>query len=302
MAKAYLTASKRIGSVGGETYSVVKGQTIVRAKPVSVANPRSPKQIWNRSGFITAVEFFKHGVQNLFKFAFEDKKSFESDYNAFMRNNAKLGIHVTPELREDLRFPMIGNWMLSKGSLVQPSYSIDANGQVHFAVKGYTPSANATIGQLSNAVLAQYPDLRTGDIVTFLYIYSECIGLKTTAVAQYQNDDAKTPQWHIIQFRIDPSSTDKISDALPGSAPAEGTAADFCFWEDTTDATATGCAVIFSRESDGGLKVSTSIIANGPETLNMMENAGTIQYYRSVLAAWRAADASILQGSIADSE
>lgn len=73
-----------------------------------------------RAKFANAVKFYKKAVQNFFKFAFEDKKKSESDYNAFMRHNVMNSTLLMKGNVDDAYFPALGRWQMSSGSLPNP--------------------------------------------------------------------------------------------------------------------------------------------------------------------------------------
>ena len=87
MSKGSLFFGNASGKLGQVVLSTMKGQQIARAWQPKVANPKTSQQQLQRAKFANSVKFFKRAQQNLFKFAFEDRRKNESDYNAFMRHN-----------------------------------------------------------------------------------------------------------------------------------------------------------------------------------------------------------------------
>lgn len=290
------TAGKRIGSVGNETYSVVKGQNVVREKPAQVANPRTYAQMEQRSIFIDAVRFYEHANKNLFKFAFEDKRSYESDYNAFMRANAKNGVNISPSMSSDYRFPAIGNWLLTSGSLQGVDFSI-AEDEFRIDLKHAPSSLVTTVGGLSAMILQNYPNLANGDIITMLHIKSSAMDFSEEDL-RVQYDGQEAASWNIWQFRINTSSsallsTVNINDIVEGDAFAT-------IKSDIDQDKVEGVAVIVSREVPGGIKVSTTSVVN-----NAMANTFLTAFARNkarIIAEWGLSDPAILQGSIADGQ
>lgn len=290
------TAGKRIGSVGNETYSVVKGQNVVREKPAQVANPRTYAQMEQRSIFVDAVRFYEHANKNLFKFAFEDKRSYESDYNAFMRANAKNGVNISPSMSADYRFPAIGNWLLTSGSLQGVDFSITED-EFRIDLKHAASSLVTTVGGLSAMILQNYPNLANGDIITMLHIKSSAMDFSEEDL-RVQYDGQEAASWNIWQFRINTSSsallsTVNINDIVEGDAFAT-------IKSDIDQDKVEGVAVIVSREVPGGIKVSTTSVVN-----NAMAETFLTAFARNkarIIAEWGLSDPAILQGSIADGQ
>ena len=105
------------GKVGSMVFSRSAGEQITKAYNSSPRNDRTEPQMNQRTMFLSANKFFTHGQQAFFKFAFEDKKINESDFNAFMRNNIKNGIMMSKAAFEENTYPSVGEWLVTKGSL-----------------------------------------------------------------------------------------------------------------------------------------------------------------------------------------
>lgn len=305
MAKAYITQSKRIGSVGGETYSVVKGQTIVRAKPVSVSNPRTDAQMSQRTQFLSAVRFYQRATQRFFKFAFEGKKSVESDYNAFMRLNANLGGYLTKAQSDAVGFPMIAPFTVTQGSLPNPTYGLDialhgdeSLAQMFIGNASEGAVAPTTIGQVSELILAAYPNYRAGDIVTMCALYSTVDGdfwndLDATAFKTSTDEVI----WSIYQIILNTSDDTALADAGLQSTIEGGK----IYLERVIAPlnSVCGCIVVVSRNDPSGLKVSNSQVSLSPAAMSAYEAMRSDAHRQQVLAWWGAQQQAILQGSIA---
>lgn len=290
------TAGKRIGSVGNETYSVVKGQNVVREKPAQVANPRTYAQMEQRSIFVDAVRFYEHANKNLFKFAFEDKRSYESDYNAFMRANAKNGVNISPSMSADYRFPAIGNWLLTSGSLQGVKFDY-TEGVTTIFFDSPAAAAITTVGQLSTKLLADYPSLKEGDVITGVMIESSAYEFNEEDLSVGYIEGA-APKWLIYQFRINSTSATTLAEVGLKNVTSGDSAVEFSY--EIIDENVGGVAVIVSREVPGGVKVSTTSIIN-----NAAANTFLHAFARNkarIIAEWGLSDPAILQGSIADGQ
>ena len=237
------------GAVGDLVFSRVKGNQVTKARNRQPSNPKTSKQVYQRAKFINAVRFYQRGVQNLFKFAYEDKTAQESDFNAFMRHNTSRAIPVGKNASEESIYPAISNWLTSFGSLNGPQAVIGntavvistengspgrlyANGAYNFSPTTETisqpvvasvslilPSTQAatTLGWLSTALKTQFPDLMEGDIVTVTLIHQilQGIGQPGLLLPGTSMDGAgSAPAWHFAQFLIDSTSTKQIDAAV----------------------------------------------------------------------------------------
>lgn len=241
------------GAVGNLVFSRVKGNEVTKARNRQPANPKTSKQVYQRAKFLNAVNFYKRGVQNLFKFAYEDKTQQESDFNAFMRHNVSRAIPVGNGSATESLYPAISNWITSVGSLNGPQAVIgfELNAFVgdnlqagHMYASGEfdvspetggevppTDNANASvnlflgagvqatnIGAMCTALKVQFPDLMEGDIVTITMIHQFIQGIGQPRLlypSAYGTEGVITsPAWGFLQFRIDSASTKTFAAAI----------------------------------------------------------------------------------------
>lgn len=283
------------GKLAGGVYFRAKGQTLARGYNPSPLNRRTSPQQAQRALFSSAVRFYTKGVQNLFKFAFEGKATKESDYNAFMRYNAKLGMYFGPAENKNEAFGSLAPWVLSRGSLVD-KYVYWDNESPFFNIQFYTtavPPSSPTVGWLSGVIL-QEEGFMSGDILTFLRINSyEQPGSRSYP---YSNVPSTMPFWEINQFALDTSDTRTLASM---GIEVDSRGSTLCVWMGNPgyEGMAEGAACIHSRISNGQLFVSDS-------DLRLNDMGETVYYFGRtdtwrdiVLAAWNSEDKSILQGS-----
>lgn len=298
MAKGNMLLGRSRGSVGDVTFSVVKGQQVQKARNRQPANPRTLSQSFQRARFAAAVKFYTRGNQALYKFAFENKRSTESDYNAFMRENVKIAPAISKAAFDNYDYPVVAPFIMSKGSIAPLTCTEDTNNFNWVTPISAEEADPTTIGQLSSLLL-ENEAFQAGDIITVVTIVSNYNGTLPSVDATGSGATA----WTIKQFIIDTTSTATIADALGMTVGDAGTVKTLIS-ADITGKVA-GFAVIHSRESAQGLKVSTQslVLSTTAETAFNAEQADA--YKQAVAASWKTVGKvdmqpeAILQGSIA---
>lgn len=305
MAKGNMLLGMSRGSVGDVTFYRSGGSQRARARNRKPANPMTVRQQTQRAKFANAVKFHKQVTSNFFRFAYEDKKTNESDYNAFMRHNVGNSGFIGARASKKSSWPALGLWEVTAGSLPEiNNVSFDnTNARISCVIPEVT-GEYTTVGQLSAALIAGN-DWREGDIFTIL-VYS------ATAASTLPTVDTETE--HIAnsafcQFILSSTDTTPLSEIElvvgdhdfllstdVGIVSLTGQGADVVtsFTNDLYQA-----AFIHSRNTAGGLLVSTaSMVANKPKVItDALAEDGT--YYNAVLADWDAAAEAVLQGAAA---
>lgn len=305
MAKGNMLLGMSRGSVGDVTFYRSGGSQRARARNRKPANPMTVRQQTQRAKFANAVKFHKQVTSNFFRFAYEDKKVNESDYNAFMRHNVGNSGFIGAKASKISSWPALGLWEVTAGSLPEiNNVSADADPEFRFNI-GVASASITTIGALSSALIALGDTWREGDIVTvLLYAASIAEGLPTV-----DTETEHTASSGYMQFVLNSSDTTSLSTVKCAvnnfnfgvSVTADGlvvTSSDAGFagsWEGDLYQ----CAVIHSRNTAGGLLVSTqSMVSNNDDVIaSALDEDGT--YYNAVLADWDAAAEAVLQGAAA---
>ena len=303
MSKGSLFFGNASGKLGQVVLSTVKGQQVARAWQPRVANPKTSQQQLQRAKFANSVKFFKRAQQNLFKFAFEDKRKNESDYNAFMRHNVVSSAVLDRMMYDNFNYPAIAdNWLLSYGSLgeINADNEVSDKEVVNLLTLplGTGAITNLTIASASQAFVNNYKAIN-GDYVTLVGVSS--------AAKSLTDDPRLSPDWHIVQFVIDTTNTGKLVEylkkqdvtaenffSLDGKEPAN------IIFEYSND----GCAwlgIILSRITDNGVKVSTSHLMPNYYAYEIFKNSLALPYRQSALNSWGRSSEPILKGGIAKS-
>lgn len=303
MSKGSLFFGNASGKLGQVVLSTVKGQQIARAWQPKVANPKTSQQQLQRAKFANAVKFFKRAQQNLFKFAFEDKRKNESDYNAFMRHNVISSAVLDRVVYDNFNYPALAdNWLLSYGSLGEINADNEQSDkrvvQKLDLPLGTGEIANLTIASASQAFVDNYKAIN-GDYVTLVAV---------TSPAKSLTDDPKTaPGWHIVQFVVDTTNTGKLVENLQKQDIG---AAEFFAKDGKEPANIIfslsneGCAwlgIILSRVTANGVKVSTSNLMPNYYAYEIYQNSLALPYRQSALNSWGRSSEPILKGGIAKS-
>lgn len=283
------------GKLAGGVYFRAKGQTLARGYNPSPLNRRTSSQQTQRALFSSAVRFYSKGVQNLFKFAFEGKPTKESDYNAFMRYNSKLGMYFGPEENRNENFGSLAPWIMTHGSLQSLQIRWSTTDMIVSAVFPDMPTitGTSTVGQLSQA-LAELEGFMAGDILTFVRIDTQ--SQAGSASYPYSGVPSRAPIWDINQLILDPADTRTLTSVGISVNNSGGT---LYMWMGNINYSefAEGAVCIHSRISNGQLLVSDSVLDLNSEGLLVYRYGRTTTWKNIVLAAWNSEEESILQGS-----
>lgn len=309
MAKGNMLLGMARGSVGDVTFYRDGGLQRARARNRQPNNPRSNKQQTQRALFANCVKFYKLTAAKFFKFAFENKKVNESDYNAFMRENLKRGVMMSKTAFYCEPYPALGNWLMSRGSLatIRNANDDNYNAPVFDLGAPYSeiPSRNITIGEISTAMVAS-GRYQVGDIITMVKYLSngdeipsatpdaEADLLQTNFVFwQFLVDPNNTKSFislfgDVVRFYIDQTSQGNLAISF-GSIAASGNEEWRIGYQATT--------IIHSRNTANGLLVSTQELTCNPRYTDAITTAATDATYKSaVLTDWQSSGLAILQG------
>lgn len=307
MAKGNMLLGYSRGSVGDVTFYRSGGSQRSRARNRNPNNPRTEKQQTQRSRFANAVKFYKQVTTNFFRFAYEDKKVNESDYNAFMRHNTLRSGFIGAQASKVSGFPALGAWEVTSGSLPTINGSSTSQDLFVFDVAADSSSAFTTIGALSTYLVTNYPSIyREGDIITVLvYVANSSVSGATLPTVDVESGFQASAGY--MQFTLDSSSTvllNTIKVDVMGfnyylsHSSGEGGGLHVNEGGDESPYFVQ-VAVIHSRDTAEGLLVSTQEMIAAPAGDAIVNSAlatsGT--YYNSVIADWDAAANAVLQGS-----
>lgn len=302
MAKGNMLLGMSRGSIGDVTFYRSGGSQRARARNRKPANPMTVRQQTQRAKFANAVKFHKQVTSNFFRFAYEDKKVNESDYNAFMRHNVGNSGFIGAKASKIASWPALGQWEVTNGSLpVIPNLDAGENPKFLFDV-GVKSSSYTTIAALSSALIALGDTWREGDIVTVL-LYGVSIADSLPTVDTEMEHVASSGYMQFVLSSTDSTQLSSlkctvnefvfgVSVSNDGLEVTSGNSNFSGSWSGDLYQ----CAVIHSRNTAGGLLVSTqTMISNKDQVItDALTEGGT--YYNAVLADWDAAAKAVLQG------
>ena len=308
MSKGSLFFGRASGKLGQIVLSNVKGQQIARAWQPKVANPRTSVQQVQRAKFANAVKFYKRATQNLFKFAYEDKRKTESDYNAFMRHNVENSFIIDRNSYDNPNYPALGNWSISAGSLGDfMSVPYDSR-TVSDACGLHNPNTNPdtaykfpeeatestiTIAQLSDFFKHDFGAME-GDFITFVGITSD--------FAKIDDGPSFGPFWSITQIKIDSANTKLFLETINKQA-SNSLGIDITdrvgdiVWKSSNNK-AVWFGVILSRVTANGVFVSTSNLGTNQTGYNIFVASEGDAYRQQALNSWLRSSDPILKGSV----
>lgn len=267
MSKGSSYWSTATGKIGNTVVRIVRGQRIESAYQPNVTDAKTAKQCLSRAKFSCALSFYKTGINQFFKFAYEDRKQTESDYNAFARHNISRAGYLTKEQSAGT-FPSIGlNYLISVGSLGTVNL-VNGKNACYYLPLASLSAGGKTVGDLSKCLITDY-NLQTGDIVTVLKIAS-------TVTSLTQSNPAQSPIWTVKQIKVSLDDTTNLSDI---SAEWSLVAGNGLYIDNTDHASCYWYGVIFSRVSKNSLKVSNSSLVGN--------SLATTLYYRSLASSWQ---------------
>ena len=293
------------GKIGNTVVRVRKGVRVESAYQPNVSNPRSSGQVVQRGKFSDAVGFYKRAMANFFKMAFEDKKTNETDFNAFMRHNVSRAYVYSRQMVKggEGALPYIGKWLLTYGSLYSPEVKSSASGiTVPMLAGADEDTLGGSFSEWIRNGLAQ-----EGDILTIVRVMTSADG----AGADEYTDEALGllpgftytdalpagvgPVWRVNQYVVDTKNMATLSQQ-PWHGDTQGLINFADMGKAATDS-ARAAAVIITRKTANGLLCSTSQLVWNKKGEDMMSSMASEAWLEGQRKAWSSQNV-ILAGAL----
>lgn len=255
----WLKKSKK--RLAGAVLYQAMGQTRARELASSVANPRTTSQMGQRVKWSNLVNLYRAN-QSWMKYAFETKKTNQSDYNKFMSVNVAGSQIYLPKDVANAGGCIVAPYVMTQGSL--PSIEVSKGGvgwNSNIYLSDYAAlDGNSTIGEVSQQILTANPAIQTGDQLSFIRL------------TQMTNASTGVPYVVVRRYEviIDATDTRPFFNFMPidyiGFEEVGGTSLIAI----TDSGNAGGFLMILSRTTGGKTYVSTQqiVVANNAALIN----------------------------------
>lgn len=204
------------GKVGSLVFNRLKGQQVTKAHNAAPSNPKTYAQMAQRCRYNTAVARYKMAKRKFFKFAYEDKRPHESDFNAFMRHNIMKGLLSRKDfIAHDVAFP--ASLCVSSGSLPELAVNPFLLGVSEVLIGGSSPRLavwsqieelfpvfagvedwDISVADASQVFIDAFPFLKDGDLLTFCCYYADSTYLNEDPI-----DFSAFCSFSFKQFKLD---------------------------------------------------------------------------------------------------
>lgn len=182
------------------------GQTLIRELAAQISNPRTASQMTQRVRLSNCVAVYR---ANKFwmKFAFEDKKAKESDYNAFIGENISNNAVALTKSEVNAGAAVAAPYTITRGSLgsIEQSISEDYLLTNLYLLTAFDP-VNVTVGEFSRQLIAANNGIVEGMQLSFI------------ANIQQKNNLTGVPYLVVRAYEviIDTTNTRKLEEYFPG--------------------------------------------------------------------------------------
>lgn len=248
------------------------GQTLIRELAASVSNPRTASQMTQRVRLSNCVAVYR---ANKFwmRFAFEDKKDKESDYNAFIGENIGNNAVALTKSEVNAGAAVAAPYTVTRGSLGSIEQSLNGTDlETNLFFLNTLDLSTTTVGEFSRQLIAANNGIVEGMQLSFIANIQQTIrltGVPYLVVRAYE----------VI---LDTTNTRQLSEYFPNNflSVTEGQYASPSLVADATEFGQGAFAFILSHTVGGVTRVST-------QSLQLIGN--TVYSQHTTPQAWQAA-------------
>lgn len=260
--------------LGGTVLYQAMGQTRQRELAASVTNPRTQSQMAHRARWANCVNMYRANSSWL-KYAFETKKSNQSEYNKFMSLNAANSPIFLTKQEAAAGACVVAPYVIMQGSLPSIETQYSANEHLTNIYLGPQPPDlfTASIATVSQLLLQYNPALREGDQLSLIKL------------TQQTNANTGIPFVIVRKYEVILNSTDSRlwNDFIPADLMQTDSVGDQVVLYVEDNGGAGGFVIGLSRTIGGKTYVSTQSIV-------VTNNDAMISAYSSQAALQRAID------------
>lgn len=243
-------ASKKLG--GAVLYEAM-GQTRARWQKESVSNPRTEAQMSQRIRWSNLVNFYRANASWM-KYAFETKKTTQSEYNKFMSLNVSSSRIALTKQAAAAGAAVADSYTMTQGSLPSIEWR-EANGVYIsniYTGDGTEILSSTTVGEFSSWLVANNPAIQEGDQLSFI------------RVSQMVNGSTGYPYVIVRKYEVIISllNTRLLNDYIPVEFLSAENIGDEYTLNVLTEGRKGGFCMILSRTRGGKTYVSTQQLVN----------------------------------------
>lgn len=250
------------------------GQTRSRELAASVANPRTLAQMEQRTKWANLVNFYRANA-GWMKYAYETKKTNQSEYNKFMSLNVPNARIYIPKSFASQGACVVDAYQMTQGSLPSievQKYTVGWGSNLYFGAD-FNIARTSTVKEVTQELLQNNPALREGDQISFIRLTQQTnsnSGVPFVVVRKYEvilNSNDLRPFFDFMPYEY-------IAVNDEGSTPSLGV---------VDSGNAGGFLLVLSRTISGKTYVSTQSIV-------VANNSVMIEQYSSAAAQQAAID------------
>lgn len=256
--------------LGGAVIYQAMGQTRSRELAASVSNPRTQAQMQQRVKWANLVNFYRANASWM-KFAYETKKTNQSEYNKFMSLNVPSSRIYIPKTLAAQGACIVDAYSMTQGSLASIEITPSTNKWLTniFLGNDYNLSPNATVGEVSQVILSYNPAIREGDQISFIrftQLTNSSTGVPYVVVRKYEVVINSSDARMFFSFMPVDYITDGVSGGQSCLAVADSGASG-------------GFVLVLSRTTGGRTYVSTQdiVVANNESIIAEYSSQSALQ-------------------------